>query len=250
MAVATYPDLEGKVVLVTGGASGIGGSMVSAFVQQKARVAFLDVDDAAAEALVTAEGGAPKYVRCDLTDIAALKNAIAEVGRALGDVAVLVNNAANDSRHDVRTLDVEGWDFAMDVNLRHQFFAAQAVEPMMARRGGGSIVNFSSIAWMGGGTNMIAYSTAKAGVVGLTNSLAREYADAKIRVNAIAPGAVLTERQLKLWFTEESANAVVQRQLIKERLRPEHVADLSLFLASDASGMITKQCFVVDAGLR
>ncbi|MEO1103177.1 MAG: SDR family oxidoreductase [Pseudomonadota bacterium] len=208
------------------------------------------MDDEAGQVLANTEGGALRYVRCDVTDIEALQQAVASIGRTLGDIAVLINNAANDNRHDVRALDVAGWDGAMAVNLRHQFFAAQAVEPMMARRGGGSIVNLTSIAWMAGGVDMIAYSTAKAGVMGLTNSLAREYASAKIRVNAIAPGAVLTERQLKLWFTDETARAMVERQLVKERLLPEHIADTALFLASDASAMITKQCLVVDAGLR
>lgn len=250
MAAARYGDLADKPVLITGGASGIGAAMVRAFAAQGSRVAFLDIDETAGNALARDVGERALCLPCDLTDIDAMTHAIDDAAKAFGDIAVLINNAANDMRHDVRTLDLAGWDAAMAVNLRHQFFAAQAVEPMMARRGGGAIVNFTSIAWMAGGTDMIAYSAAKAGVMGLTHSLAREYAGQRIRVNAIAPGAVLTERQLRLWFTPESAAAIVDRQLIKERLLPDHVADLALFLASDASAMITKQCFVIDAGLR
>ena len=251
-SVAHYGDLADRVVLITGGASGIGAAMVEAFTRQGANVAFLDVAAEAGEALADGlRDGAhpPTFLPCDLTDIAALRDAVARVGERLGDVGVLVNNAANDARHAVAEVEPDGWDASMAVNLRHQFFAAQAVAPMMAKLGGGAIVNFSSIAWMRGGADMIAYSTAKAGVIGLTNSLAREFGADGIRVNAIAPGAVMTERQLRLWYSEDQADAVAKRQILKRRLLPEHVADAALFLASDASAMITKTCLVVDAGL-
>jgi NAD(P)-dependent dehydrogenase (short-subunit alcohol dehydrogenase family) len=163
---------------------------------------------------------------------------------------VLVNNAANDDRHPLDTVTPEYWDKAFAVNLRHQFFAAQEVRAHMRELSGGSIINFSSITWMFGGDGLIAYSSAKAAVIGLTNSLARELGDDNIRVNAIAPGAVVTERQLRLWYTEEQADRMAERQILKRRLLPDEVARTALFLASDDSRMITKQCIVVDAGLR
>ena len=239
-------------MLITGGASGIGAAMVTAFAEQGARVAFLDVADAAAEALCEGLGEAPHpplYIRCDLTDIAALQTAVERVGRELGDVGVLVNNAARDDRQELDDVAPGDWRASMAVNLDHLFFAAQAVRPHMQRRGGGSIVNFASVAGMGGALRMVSYSTAKAAIIGLTKSLAKEFGPDNIRVNAIAPGAVMTERQLKLWFTEESAAAIADRQLIRRRLLPEDIASTALFLASDDAAMITKQCLVVDAGL-
>lgn len=253
MSFAHYPSLEDRVVLITGGGSGIGASMTEAFAGQGARVAFLDIDEAASTALVERLSGArhcPLFVRCDVTDIAALRTAIARVGEEAGPIAVLVNNAANDERHKVEAVTPAYWDGSMNVNLRHQFFAAQAVHPHMRGLGHGSIINLTSTAWMFGGSDFAVYSTAKAGVVGLTNALARAFGGDAIRVNAIAPGAVMTEKQLRLWYTEESAAAMAERQLIKKRLLPEEVARAALFLAADDSRMITKQCLVVDAGIR
>lgn len=251
---ARYPSLVDKVVLVTGGGSGIGAAMVEAFAGNDAKVAFLDIQPEPSQKLVehiTAAGKrAPLFVHCDLTDIEALRGAIGRVRQELGPVGLLVNNAANDDRHPLDTVTPDYWDKAFAVNLRHQFFAAQEVRADMRELGGGSIVNFSSVVWMFGGVGLIAYSTAKAAVIGLTNSLARELGDDNIRVNAIAPGAVVTERQLRLWYTEEQAVQMAERQIIKRRLLPDEVARTALFLASDDSRMITKQCIVVDAGLR
>ena len=239
------------MVLITGGGSGIGSAMTEAFARQGARVAFLDIDDGASIALaerLSAERHKPRFVRCDVTDIDTLKSAIGRVRTELGPVAVLINNAANDERHAIDEVTPEYWDIGVNVNLRHHFFAAQAVRPHMRELGGGSIINFSSTAWMFGGGDMAVYSAAKAGVVGLTNALARAFGGDAIRVNAIAPGAVMTERQLKLWYTEESATAIADRQMIKKRLLPDEVARAALFLAADDSRMITKQTFNVNGG--
>jgi NAD(P)-dependent dehydrogenase (short-subunit alcohol dehydrogenase family) len=250
---ATFPSLRGKTVFVTGGASGIGAAVVAGFVRNGAHVAFVDIDAASGEALVARHAGAPVpplFIACDLRDIAALQEAVSRAAADLGPIAVLVNNAANDQRHAVDDVTPQAWDAAMAVNLRHQFFAAQAVRPHMRALGGGAIINFSSIAWMFGGTNMIGYATAKAGVIGLTNSLAREFGPDNIRVNAVAPGAVMTERQLRLWHTPETTAELVARQAIRADVREDDIAAAVLFLAADDSRMITKQCLVVDAGLR
>jgi NAD(P)-dependent dehydrogenase (short-subunit alcohol dehydrogenase family) len=246
---ATYQSLRDEPVLVTGGASGIGAAIVAAFVRNGARVAFLDVDRAGAEQLVAQLGGAALFVACDLTDIGALRAGVAEVAARLGPVAALINNAANDARMQVDEVTPEEWDCSFAVNLRHQFFAAQAVRAQMRERGGGAIVNLSSIAWMGGATGMIAYASAKAGVIGLTRSLAREFGPDGIRVNAIAPGAVMTPRQMRLWHTPESADALMQRQAIRAPVTEADIAAAALFLAADDSRMITKQCLIVDGGL-
>jgi NAD(P)-dependent dehydrogenase (short-subunit alcohol dehydrogenase family) len=249
-AFASYPSLEGKVVFITGGGSGIGAAMVMAFTGQGAKVAFVDVDDKASKALVATLGKAPIFLHCDLADIDALKGAVAKAAKKLGPIGVLINNAARDSRQNASEITAEAWDEAMHVNLRHQFFAAQAVHPHMKKLGSGAIINFSSIAWMAGGAEFVPYATAKAAIVGLTNSLARLYGDDDIRVNAIAPGAVVTEKQLRLWYDEEQADQFAARQALHHRLLADEVARLALFLAADDSRMITKQCFIIDAGLR
>ena len=252
MSFARYPSLAGRVAFVTGGGSGIGAAIVRALAEQGARVAFVDILEEASHALIQQLSNVdykPLFIRCDLTDIGALRQAIQQVYQELGPVGILVNNAASDERHEVDKVTPDYWDNAMDVNLRHQFFAAQAVRPHMQELGSGTIINFSSIVWKFGGAAFVAYATAKAGVVGLTNSLAREFGTDDIRVNAIAPGAVVTERQLRLWYTEEQADELMNRQLIKRRLLPEEIARTVLFLASDDSRMITKQCITVDAGL-
>ena len=256
MTFATYPSLTGRVVLITGGASGIGAEMVRQFAHNGAKVAFLDIQDEAGHALVAELGApstqAPRFLHCDLTDILALRAAIDEVRTALGAITVLINNAGNDQRHRSHEVSPEYWDRTFALNLDHQFFACQAVRPQMRGLGGGAIINLSSIAWMGGGAaNLVAYSAAKAAIVGMTNSLAREYGEDGIRVNAIAPGAVLTPRQLELWYTSDAQiDALVARQCLKERLLAADIARMALFLAADDGRMITKQCLVVDAGLR
>jgi NAD(P)-dependent dehydrogenase (short-subunit alcohol dehydrogenase family) len=253
--LATYPSLANRVVLITGGASGIGAEMVRQFAHNGAKVAFLDIQDQAARTLVAELAPqcvhAPRFHRCDVTDISALRATIADVHTALGPITALVNNAGNDERHQSHEISPEYWDRTLALNLDHQFFACQAVRAQMRAAGGGAIINLSSIAWMGGGAaNLVAYSAAKAAIVGITNSLAREFGEDRIRVNAIAPGAVITPRQLDLWYSATDVDAIVARQCLKERLLASDVARLALFLAADDSRMITKQCFVIDAGLR
>ncbi len=252
MSYARYPSLIDKVVFITGGGSGIGAAMVEAFVQQKANVAFVDVHVEASKALAAklAGAGQPLFVECDLSDINALEAAMEEVRQRLGPIGVLINNAASDQRQDADEVSEDDWDRAMAVNLKHQFFAAQVARRSMRELGGGAIVNFSSTAWMIGVSRLSVYSTAKAAVVGLTKSLAREFGPDNIRVNAIAPGAVITDRQRRLWMSEKDIAAYRARQCLDRTLVAEDVARLALFLASDDSAMITKQCFLVDGGLR
>lgn len=248
---AQYPSLQDKVVLITGGATGIGASIVEHFAAQGSRVAFLDVDESGAAKLIDGSAGAnhaPVFLRCDLTDIAGLRLAIQEVDNKLGTVNVLVNNAARDDRHKTAEVTPEYWDERMAVNLRHQFFATQAVAPGMTRSGGGSIINMSSISWIIPSTGLPAYVTAKAGIVGLTRTLSREFGEANIRVNCVLPGAIMTERQRKLWFTPEYLAEVMKAQALKRELVPEDVARLVLFLASDDSASITGQNFIIDGG--
>ena len=254
MTHTSYSGLAGRVVLITGGASGIGAAFVRAFAGQHARVAFLDIDAKAGEALVREVAGecetAPLFVPCDLLDIGALRAAMARVHAALGDASVLVNNAANDRRQVLSEVTPDEFDWMMGVNLKHVFFAAQAVVPQMQARGGGSIINMSSIAWMRGAPALPAYAAAKAAIVGFTNSLARLVGSDRIRVNAIAPGMVITERQRRLWYPDEKQIAEIRtRQAIPDAVTPDDIARLALFLASDESMRITRQCFQVDGGL-
>src|SRR5271166_6805567 len=205
MSYARYPSLLDKVVFITGGGSGIGAAIVEAFVAQKANVAFVDIQTEPSRALAArlgASGPAPLFVQCDVTDIAALEAAMEEARQRLGPIGVLINNAANDQREDADEVSEEDWDRAMAVNLKHQFFAAQVARRSMRELGGGAIVNFSSTAWMHGVPRLSVYAAAKAAVVGMTNSLAREFGADNIRVNAIAPGAVITDRQRRLWMSE------------------------------------------------
>ena len=253
MTFATYPSLAGRNVFVSGGATGIGADIVRAFAGNAAHVAFIDLQRAEGEAIaaeVKAAGGTALFLQCDVTDIPALQARIAEVRARLGPIAVLVNNAANDERHAVADVTADYWDHAQNVNLRHHFFAAQAVHPQMRELGFGSIINLSSIAWRGA-AEMPAYSAAKAGIIGLTHALARAFGADNIRVNAIEPGAVMTDRQRRLWYkTQELIDAIVQRQSIRTTLVGEDIARMALFLAADDSRMVTKQSITVDAGLR
>jgi NAD(P)-dependent dehydrogenase (short-subunit alcohol dehydrogenase family) len=254
MTETTYAGLAGRVVLVTGGASGIGAAFVRAFAAQQCRVAFLDIDAVAGEALVrevaSASGSTPLFVPCDLLDIDALRAAMAQVRKSLGDAAVLVNNAANDQRQVLAEVTPADFDWMIDVNLKHVFFASQAVVPQMQARGGGSIINMSSIAWMRGAPALPAYAAAKAAIVGFTNSLARLVGPDRIRVNAIAPGMVITERQRRLWYPDEQKIAESRaRQAIPDAVTPDDIARVALFLGSDESQRVTRQCFQVDGGL-
>jgi NAD(P)-dependent dehydrogenase (short-subunit alcohol dehydrogenase family) len=254
MTKTSYAGLADRVVLITGGASGIGAAFVRAFAAQRARVAFLDIDQTAGAALAAevaaACGAAPLFVPCDLLDIDALRAAMAEVRRSLGDAAVLVNNAANDQRQVLAEVTSAEFDWMVGVNLKHVFFAAQAVVPQMQARGGGSIINMSSIAWMRGAPALPVYAGTKAAIVGFTNSLARLVGPDRIRVNAIAPGMVITERQRRLWYPDERVIADMRsRQAVPDAVTPEDIANLALFLASDESQRITSQCIRVDGGV-
>ena len=250
MTFTVYPSLAGRVALVTGGASGIGADIVAAFRANGARVAFFDIDAEAGEAVASGEN-APLFVPCDVTDIDALRTNIEDVRTRLGPIGILVNNAANDERRPVDAVTPEFWRRAIDLNLTHHFFAAQAVRGQMRALGGGAIINLSSIAWHLGTPDLPAYTAAKAGIAALTISLAREFGADNIRVNAIEPGAVMTERQRRLWYkTPESLAAMLARQVLKRELLGEDIARAALFLAADDSRMITKQTIVVDAGMR
>jgi NAD(P)-dependent dehydrogenase (short-subunit alcohol dehydrogenase family) len=249
---AIYPSLRDRVVFITGGASGIGAEEVTRFAAQGARVAYVDIADDAARALNAKlrEGGhvQPFFQHCDLTDIAALRAAIAEAARRLGPITVLVNNAANDQRHEWQDVTPEYWDERLATNLRHQFFAIQAIAPMMREAGGGSIVNFGSVSWHTAQGGMPAYTTAKAGVEGLTRGMARDLGPYGIRVNTVIPGWIMTERQIRLWLTPEAEANLMRSQCLKQKLTPADVARLVLWLASDDSRMCTAQLWVVDAG--
>jgi NAD(P)-dependent dehydrogenase (short-subunit alcohol dehydrogenase family) len=249
---ARYPSLNGRVVLITGGASGIGEAIVEAFARQNSTVAFLDVQKDAAKALIRriSEAGyrTPLFVELDLTDTEASQAAVSRVVEALGDVDVLVNNAGNDTRHAIEEVTPELWDQLIAVNVKQQFFMCQSVIPGMRRRGRGSIINLSSIAWAIPSTNVPVYVTAKAAIVGMTRTMAHELGPDNIRVNCVMPGCIWTERQRRLWFTDAYKAQMLERQALKRLLQPHEVANLILFLAADDSSAITNQNHVVDGG--
>ncbi len=255
MEGARYPDLEGLPVLVTGGGSGIGASIVAHFAGQGARVGALEINPEAAERTrqaVRQESGAEvSFEIVDLKDIAAMRVAVGRLAERLGTFRVLVNNAGDDARHTWREMTPELWDDRFAVNARHQFFVAQAVAPAMAEAGGGSIVNLGSISWMFGAAGVIAYTSAKSTIEGLTKSLARELGTLRIRVNSIAPGWVLTEKQIARAQASDPAKfqAYLDRQCLKEHLEPADIARLALWLASNESRRCTGQTFIVDAGV-
>ncbi len=253
MTFTKYESLRDRVVLVTGGASGIGEEFVRAFADNGARVAFFDLNQEAGEALARTLAGsvrhAPLFLRCDVTQTGDLKAAIADVRQELGPAHALINNAANDQRQDFSDVTPDEFDATMAVNFRHIYFASQAVVPQMVELGGGSIVNMSSITWQIGVPELMGYASAKAAVVGFTHSLARQVGKHRIRVNAIAPGLVLTEKQQRLWYpTAEKVAEVVNSQFLPDAVLPADIANLALFLAADDSRMITKQTFSVNGG--
>ncbi len=243
---ATYPSLRNKRVLVTGGASGIGRLTVEAFAEQGARVAFLDRDAENAQAVSAASGAAHKL--CDLRDIEAVRAAIADLAAEHGPFEVLVNNAARDDRHDWRDVTPEYWDERMDTNLRHMFFAMQAVAPGMIAAGGGAIINLGSNSWWEAVGNFPAYATAKAAVHGLTRTMARDLGQHRIRVNTVVPGWIMTERQKTLWATPEALEAHRASQCLPDLIDPVYVARMVLFLASDDAAMCTASNYMVEAG--
>jgi len=248
---ARYPSLQDRTVLITGGATGIGMTLVQTFADQGARVAFVDIDIPAAESLVAQLGGArhpPAFLPADLTDIDALDAAIATARTCIGPIAVLLNNAANDCRHSIDETTSASWDAGIAVNLKHQFFAAKNVAADMKANGGGSIVNFGSVSWKLKQGGMPVYTTSKAAVQGLTRSLARDLGPFGIRVNTLVPGWVMTEKQVRLWLDERGRQEIARGQCINRPLQPEHIAHMALFLAADDSAMCTAQDFIVDGG--
>ncbi len=248
---ATFHDLSGKSVYITGGGSGIGASLTEGFLAQGAKVAFIGRSDASAfvEACAEKHGTAPLFLQGDITDTAHLQATMEQAAEAHGPLDVLVSNAANDHRHDWRDVTPEEWDRLQAINLKAYFFAMQTAAKMMEAKGAGSIINFSSISYMMGNAGYPAYTTANAGITALSRTMARELGPAGIRVNALAPGWVLTEKQLEKWATPEGLAGHMERQSLKTHLVPQDIVDAVLFLASDTSRMMTGQCMVVDGGV-
>ncbi len=253
MAYATYPSLRDRVVFISGGSSGIGAELVRAFAHQGSRVAFCGTRPEGGRALseeLTAAGlPAPFYAACDVRDTAAYQALLHRVIADVGTINVLVNNAGRDDRHAMEDVTPEFWDERLSLNLKHHFFAIQAVAPAMAAAGGGSIINMGSVSWMRGRPNLVGYTTSKAGILGLTRTLARELGGRNIRVNALVPGAIVTERQSALHRDATADQAFLDAQCLKIRLDAGHVARATLFLAADDSDGMTGQHMLVDAGI-
>ncbi len=248
-----YPSLKNKVVFISGGATGIGANLVEAFCRQQARVAFVDIQDDEAQKLIAtiehiAGASTPVYFHCDLVDIDRLRAVIDDVGASIGPIGVLINNAASDTRHDFRSVTEDYWNERININLRHAFFAIQAVHAQMLLLGGGSIINFGSMSWYECQGNMTGYTTSKAGLEGMTRGLARDLGTDRIRINTLTPGWVMTERQLRDWVDENTAEEIHRSQCLKDRLMPEDISAMALFLASDDSKMCSAQNFIVDGG--
>ena len=250
-AVATYPSLAGKTVVISGGGSGIGESMTRHFAAQGCKVGFLDIADATSKALqddLNSQGQTSKYIHCDVTETEALRSAIGDIRDEFGAIGVLINNAAHDQRHKLEDVTPEYWDERIAINIKHQFFAAQAVVEDMKSLGGGSIINMGSTSWMIGNGGMACYTASKSAVLGLTRSLARDLGEYNIRVNSVAPGWIMTERQKELWLTPEGEADIFKNQCLKRFLTPEDIARPILFFASDESAACTNQSYIVDGG--
>ncbi|MGA1112723.1 MAG: SDR family NAD(P)-dependent oxidoreductase [Candidatus Pelagibacter sp.] len=249
----TYSDLKNKKVFITGGGSGIGASIVEHFCEQNSDVYFVDINIKDSNKLINKlkkkKFRLPKFIECDLLDVAKLQNVIRNIITAKGPINVLVNNAANDQRHKTEDVDEKYWENRIGVNLKHCFFAAQAVVEGMKKLKNGSIVNLGSVSWMLGEGDKVIYETAKSAVVGLTRSFAQEFGTFNIRCNSVVPGSIATERQIKHWLTPKYKKLILEKQALKRQLKPEDVARLVLFLASDQSSGCTKQDFIVDAGI-
>ena len=247
----TFHDIAGKSVLVTGGGSGIGAAITEAFIAQGAQVSFVQRSDGSAfcDEIEARHGVRPNAISCDITDVDALRAAIASAAEAQGAIEVLVNNAANDTRHKTEEVDEAFWEWSMGINLKAYFFACQAVAGPMRQNGGGAIINFSSIAYMTGMSEFPCYSSSNAAIVSLTHSFAREFGRDGIRVNALAPGMVLTPRQKELWLTPEGVAEHMKNQCLPQPLVPEDIVGSVLFLASGASRMMTGQTLIVDGGV-
>lgn len=248
---ATFHDLAGQSVFITGGGAGIGASLTDGFLKQGANVTFVQRSDCTAfcDEMEAKHGRRPLFIPCDITEISILKKAIDTAAETFGPVKVLVNNAANDQRHQTEEVTEEFWDWSQAINLKAYFFACQAVVSGMRKAGGGAIINFSSISYMMGNVGYPSYVAANSGINGLTRSLAREFGPDKIRVNALAPGWVLTAKQKELWADPEALADHMERQCLKEHLEPQDIVDATLFLASETSRMMTGQALVVDGGV-
>jgi D-xylose 1-dehydrogenase len=249
--IATYPSLKGKTVLITGGGGGIGAAIVRRFAEQGAKTGFIDIAEAPSKALVENLAGPGRelhFERADLKDVVALRGAIAAIRQRFGAIDILINNAAHDERHALADITPDYFDERMAVNLKHQFFAAQAVLPDMVAKNKGVIINFGSTSWMLGRGNMPIYTAAKAGVLGFTRSIARDYGPHNVRCLAIAPGWIMTERQLTLWLTPEGEQELMNGQCLKRKLTPDDMARVTLFFASDEAGAMTNQQYVADGG--
>ncbi len=250
-ATATYPDLDGASVFITGGGSGIGADLTEGFLRQGAKVAFIGRSDASAfvDEMTEGTGNAPLFIQGDITDLASLRGAMDRAAAAHGTITRLVNNAANDRRHSTEEVDEAFWDWSIAINLKAYFFACQHAIRGMKSAGYGHIVNFSSVSYMMGNAGYPVYTAANAGITGLTRSLAREFGPSGIRVNALAPGWVLTPKQLELWADPASLAAHLDRACLKDHLTPADIVNPTLFLSSDASRMMTGQAMVVDGGV-
>jgi NAD(P)-dependent dehydrogenase (short-subunit alcohol dehydrogenase family) len=248
---ATYPELNGASVFITGGGSGIGAALTEGFLRQGARVAFVQRSDASAfvDEMEAATGNRPLFIPCDITNVPALQAAIVQAAGAHGPITTLVNNAANDKRHSTAEVTEDFYTWMMDINLKAYFFTAQAVVEGMKTAGGGSIINFSSISYMMGNAGYPLYTAANSAINGMSRSLAREFGPDSIRVNALAPGWVLTQKQKDHWVTPEGLAAHLERQCLKDTLAPEDIVGGVLFLASDSSKMMTGQALVIDGGV-
>lgn len=246
-----YPDLKDASVFITGGGSGIGAHLTEGFLKQGAKVAFVQRSDATAfaEEVGDRTGNTPLFLQCDVTDIPRLRACVAEASEAHGPVTRMINNAANDKRHDTLKVDEAFYDWSQAINLKSYFFACQAAIEQMKKAGGGMIVNFTSISYMMGGAGYPIYTSCNSGINGLTRSLAREFGPDRIRVNALAPGWVLTEKQLEMWATDEDLAAHMDKMCLKEHLKPHDIVSPTLFLASTASTAMTGQALVVDGGV-
>jgi NAD(P)-dependent dehydrogenase (short-subunit alcohol dehydrogenase family) len=243
---ASYPSLKDRSVFISGGGSGIGASIVEHFAAQGSKVGFVDIDEPASAAI--AEKAGALFIKCDIRDVKAYKAAIGEVAAKHGPITALINNAARDDRHELEDVTADFFDERIAVNLRHAFFAIQAVAPGMKRAGGGSIVNFSSISYHTMTANLSVYQAAKAAVIGMTRGLARDLGADKIRLNSITPGWIMTQRQIDLWLTPEAEADLMKAQVLKEKVYPPDIARMALFLAADDSRLISGQDFVVDGG--
>jgi NAD(P)-dependent dehydrogenase (short-subunit alcohol dehydrogenase family) len=247
-----YYDLESKRVFITGGGSGIGASIVEHFCEQGSEVYFIDINEDESKKLIedikNKNYSLPTFIKCDLLNIKELQKTISDIISDKGPIDILINNAANDTRHKIDDVTEEYWNERMNVNLRHFFFTVQSVKKSMIDNGGGAIINMGSTSWMIGQGGMAAYTAAKSGVVGLTRSFARDLGEFKIRVNSVVPGWVMTKRQIDLWLNDESEKELMQRQCLKEKLMPKELAQAVLFFSSDQSSGCTNQSYVVDKG--